>query len=179
MEIRTNKGDRLHYVITEKGTSDLALVCHGMMCTAESFFYPALCDGLEMSSVRFDFAGNGGSEGVFDLAGYEDEADQIEAVRMSLAAAGRNVTLLIGHSKAASSVVIHSSKYGTIPHIVSIAGKFTQDTEENPHILRLLPQVEAEGSAVFEAPGMASFTITAPMIADRRALDMTPYVTTV
>ena len=64
---------KLAYNFCDKGGQNIVVICHGSMCTKNDLFIPTLQDKLALSSIAFDFSGNGESSGWFSLANYEKE----------------------------------------------------------------------------------------------------------
>ncbi len=52
------------------------------------------------------------------------QAEDMRAAREHLRALGKEVTGLVGHSKAGSGVVLYAAKYDDIPRVVNISGRF-------------------------------------------------------
>lgn len=77
--------------------------------------------------IRFDFHGNGESEGDEDwsFGGYLEEAeDDLHAVVESCSSYDLEVVCLVGHSRASTTVLLYASLYDHIPLIISLAGRF-------------------------------------------------------
>ena len=92
-------------VVTLPGTqapgSDkrVAVLCHGFASTRQSFHLPEIAQRLarkSVASLRFDFAGNGDSEGTFEFGNYAMEAEDIRAAVLFLRERGLTVTALVG-----------------------------------------------------------------------------------
>ncbi|WIA12355.1 hypothetical protein OEZ85_012405 [Tetradesmus obliquus] len=80
------------------------------------------------NSFRFDFSGNGDSEGAFRFANYWGEVAEIHAAKQHLQQhEGQAVIGLLGHSKAGGEVVLYASSYDDIPLVVNVAGRFWMD----------------------------------------------------
>jgi pimeloyl-ACP methyl ester carboxylesterase len=90
----------------------------------------ALEQKLSMPSLRWDFSGNGESEGRFRYGGYRREAQEIACAAGFSRARGFRVALLAGHSKGATSALVYAGgvaaehdedyDYG----VVNVAGRF-------------------------------------------------------
>lgn len=74
--------------------------------------------------LRFDFSGNGESEGSFRYSGYETEVQDLRAVIEALRADGWNVTAILGHSKGAHIVLRYSWTFDDMPKVISLSGRF-------------------------------------------------------
>ncbi|KAJ0768860.1 putative alpha/Beta hydrolase [Helianthus annuus] len=69
-----------------------------------------------ISAFRFDFAGNGESEGSFQYGNYYREVDDLRAVIQYFEHEKRSVAAIIGHSKA--------SRFNDVHNVVNISGRF-------------------------------------------------------
>eukprot|EP00879_Flechtneria_rotunda_P022417 GHRR01023666.1.p1 GENE.GHRR01023666.1~~GHRR01023666.1.p1 ORF type:complete len:174 (-),score=70.46 GHRR01023666.1:4-525(-) len=69
------------------GSRQCIILCHGYCSHKEGFQLPALANGLAAAgynSLRFDFQGNGDSEGAFRFANYTGEAADVQAAKQYL-----------------------------------------------------------------------------------------------
>lgn len=112
----------------------LALLAHGYMSDRDASVLLRLADALEqrlsMPSLRWDFSGNGESEGRFRYGGYRREAQEIASAAAFARAHGYRVALLAGHSKGATSVLVYAGGVATDNDddydyaVVNVAGRF-------------------------------------------------------
>ena len=65
---------------------------------------------------------------------------------------GFNVKYILGHSKGATVAIMYDAKHHDVPNIIALAPKYDWRTEQNPLILKLLPQIEETGEAVHSTP---------------------------
>lgn len=77
-----------------------------------------------ISSFRFDFAGNGDSEGSFQYGNYYREVDDLRAVVQYFEHENRSVIAIIGHSKGGNVVLLYASRYNYVDKVVNISGRF-------------------------------------------------------
>ncbi|XP_021990555.1 uncharacterized protein LOC110886972 isoform X2 [Helianthus annuus] len=104
--IQNNHGEKLVGLLHDTGSKDIVVLCHGFQCTKEYNMMVELAFGLEkhgISAFRFDFSGNGESEGIFEFGNYRKEVDDLQAVIQHFAAENRVVSAILGHSKGESS----------------------------------------------------------------------------
>ncbi|KAK2358659.1 alpha/beta hydrolase domain-containing protein [Trifolium repens] len=77
--IITNRhGNKLVGILHEAGTKEIVILCHGLRASKEDIIMRQLAAALEnagISSFRFDFTGNGESEGSFEFGNYWREVD--------------------------------------------------------------------------------------------------------
>ncbi|KAK7347819.1 hypothetical protein VNO80_22358 [Phaseolus coccineus] len=123
--IRNKHGNRLVGILHESGTQEIAILCHGLRASKENFIMTNLAAALEnagISSFRFDFTGNGESEGSFEFGSYWREAEDIRAVAQHFQETNRTVIAIVGHSKGANAALLYASKYHDTKTIVNLSG---------------------------------------------------------
>ena len=64
------------------------------------------------------------SEAPFAAAPTARQAEDMRAARQHLQSLGKQVSGLVGHSKAGSGVILYAAKYDDIPRVVNISGRF-------------------------------------------------------
>lgn len=127
IEIRNSHGEKLVGILHETGSKELVIVCHGFRSKKERIPMVNLAIALEkqgISAFRFDFAGNGESEGVFQYGNYRREVNDLCAVVRYFQADNRPITALVGHSKGGNVVLLYASIYHDISKVVNISGRF-------------------------------------------------------
>eukprot|EP00775_Hariotina_reticulata_P004893 gene4893-5138_t len=73
---------------------------------------------------RFDFSGNGDSEGAFRYGQYRSEAQELRCAKQHLEQQlGRRVVAMVGHSKGATDVLLYASQWDDLPCVVNLAGR--------------------------------------------------------
>eukprot|EP01111_Echinosteliopsis_oligospora_P019998 TRINITY_DN9960_c0_g1_i1.p1 TRINITY_DN9960_c0_g1~~TRINITY_DN9960_c0_g1_i1.p1 ORF type:complete len:231 (-),score=44.37 TRINITY_DN9960_c0_g1_i1:75-767(-) len=110
-----------------KETNNLVLLCHGTGQHKDNFFLPKLADSLAsigFNSFRFDFAGNGESQGQFSISNYMREVEDLRSVYEHFTALGNNVIAAVGHSKGAGVALLYAGKYDDIPYTISVSGRY-------------------------------------------------------
>ncbi|KAI8056600.1 tyrosine phosphatase family-domain-containing protein [Syncephalis plumigaleata] len=139
------------------------ILCHGYQGHKNYLFLPKLARELPYDTFRFDFRGNGGSEGEFILDGFTGEINDLKcAVDYLINKHQYEVYGIIGHSRGAvaalSYAVLHGDK---VPHVVNISARFDfSDTAPTNEQLDMLKENPLESS--FTAGGRTvSYTITA------------------
>ncbi|KAK6248956.1 hypothetical protein QUC31_020521 [Theobroma cacao] len=125
--IQNNHGENLVGILHETGSKDLVIICHGFQSKKERIPMVSLATALEregISAFRFDFAGNGESEGSFMYGNYRREAEDLRAVVQYFCKKERLITAIIGHSKGGNVVLLYASKYNDVPAVINISGRF-------------------------------------------------------
>lgn len=94
-----------------------AIVCHGLASHRDARVVTAVAAGLQAAGVatlRLDFGGNGASAGArpFRYGNCREEAGDVGAAAAAVRAAGGVVVAAVGHSKGASSVLLHGAGLG-------------------------------------------------------------------
>jgi uncharacterized protein len=87
-----------------QGDKRLVILCHGFASHRNSFHFAEIAEKLaqnNVSSFRFDFSGNGDSEGIFEFGNYEVESQDIRAAVVFTRDAGFKVIGLVGVSHVA------------------------------------------------------------------------------
>ncbi|XP_048431433.1 uncharacterized protein LOC103951873 isoform X3 [Pyrus x bretschneideri] len=85
-----------------------------------------------ISSFRFDFAGNGESEGTFQFGNYRREADDLHSVVEYFSGAKRAPSAIVGHSEVllkivttgGDAVLLYASTYHDIRTVVNVCGRY-------------------------------------------------------
>ncbi|KAB1209338.1 hypothetical protein CJ030_MR6G016559, partial [Morella rubra] len=128
-------GEKLVGVLHETGSSEIVILCHGFRSTKETNTMVNLSVALEnegISAFRFDFAGNGESEGSFQYGNYRREADDLHSVIQHFSGANHKVRAILGHSKGGNVVLLYASKYHDIHTVINVSGRYdlTKGIEE-------------------------------------------------
>jgi Serine aminopeptidase, S33 len=77
----------------------VVVLCHGFASHRDGFHFPGIAQSLakrNIGSLRFDFAGNGDSEGTFQFGNYADEAQDIRAAVLFLRSKDYTVVGIVG-----------------------------------------------------------------------------------
>ncbi|KAL4295153.1 hypothetical protein GQ457_12G022360 [Hibiscus cannabinus] len=101
--IITNKhGEKLVGRLHETGSKEIVVLCHGAGSNKDDNIMVNLAAALEkegISGFRFDFSGNGESEGSYRFNDLYREADDIRSVIQHFSGENRVVSAILGHSK--------------------------------------------------------------------------------
>ncbi|KAL5227272.1 hypothetical protein ABZP36_015537 [Zizania latifolia] len=124
----TNKhGEKLAGVLHHTGSSKIVVLCHGFIATKNDSLILDLTAALTekgISVFRFDFSGNGESEGEFEYGNYRKEADDLHSVVSYLFKENYDVTAIVGHSKGGDVVALYTSIYDDVCLIINVSGRF-------------------------------------------------------
>ncbi|KAI3412629.1 Hydrolase_4 domain-containing protein [Psidium guajava] len=125
--IPNKHGEKLVGLLHETGSSEIVILCHGFRSNKEHYMMVNLAAASEkegISAFRFDFAGNGESEGTFEYGTYWREADDLRAVIEHFNGANRVISAIVGHSKGGRVVLLYASKYNDIHTVVNVSGRY-------------------------------------------------------
>ncbi|CAI9286085.1 unnamed protein product [Lactuca saligna] len=128
--IQNKHGEKLVGLLHETGSKEIVIICHGFQCTKEYSMMVDLALALEKQGItvfRFDFSGNGESEGSFEFGNYSKEVDDLKALIQHFTAANRVITSIIGHSKGGNVVVLYASLHHDIKTVVNVSGRYKMD----------------------------------------------------
>ena len=151
VEFSNAAGDPLSGVleIPDGEANAWAIFAHCFTCSKKSLAASRVARRLAERGIgvlRFDFTGLGESGGDFSASGFSsDVADLIAAVNW-MAASGRTVSLMIGHSLGGAATVVAASALDDVKAVVTIgapsnAGHVIEQFRES------VPAIEAEGRA--------------------------------
>ncbi|MBK5937490.1 MAG: alpha/beta hydrolase [Halorhodospira halophila] len=130
-----------------------ALFAHCFTCgkdiKAASWLAGALAE-QGIATLRFDFTGLGGSEGVFGHAGFRSDVADVLAAAQFMRDAGRPVRILVGHSLGGAAAIAAAGDIPECRAVCSIAAPFEAD-----HVLEHLGEKRAQ----IEAAGEAEVTL--------------------
>ncbi|CAL5440825.1 unnamed protein product [Camellia sinensis] len=125
--IQSNHGDKLVGILHETGSKELVILCHGFRSSKDRIpmvNLAAVLGKAGISAFRFDFAGNGESEGMFRYGSYHREVDDLRAVVQYFCGEKRAIAAIIGHSKGGNVVLLYASTYNDVCKVVNISGRF-------------------------------------------------------
>ncbi|XP_042044882.1 putative non-heme chloroperoxidase [Salvia splendens] len=125
--IPNKHGKKLVGLLHDTGSPQLVVLCHGFRSTKEYKIMVNLAGALEkegISAFRFDFSGNGESEGSFQFGNYFDEVDDLRSVVDYFAGSNRSTIAVLGHSKGGDVVLLYASKYHDVPAVVNLSGRY-------------------------------------------------------
>ncbi|KAI3989287.1 hypothetical protein MKX01_004836 [Papaver californicum] len=100
--VKNNYGENLVGVLHETGSTQVVILCHGFQSSKDSRINMSLAEVLTKQGIsvfRFDFSGNGESEGTFQYGNYIKEADDLHSVVMHFLGMKHAVSAIVGHSK--------------------------------------------------------------------------------
>nr|GEZ34546.1 alpha/beta hydrolases superfamily protein [Tanacetum cinerariifolium] len=125
--IQNKYKENLVGILHETGSKEVVIVCHGYRSCKDRIPMVNIAAGFAnegISAFRFDFAGNGDSQGSFQYANYNREVDDLRSVTQYFEQEKRSVTAIIGHSKGGNMVLFYALRFKDINNVVNISGRF-------------------------------------------------------
>lgn len=109
ISIKNKKGERLSAILTKnKKNKEAVVICHGSRSTKDSGLQEDIARTLkkDYNILRFDFSGNGESEGRLEDSTYTKDIEDIESVLKHLKDKDYQIKVIIGHSKSATDILL-------------------------------------------------------------------------
>ncbi|XP_006357701.1 uncharacterized protein [Solanum tuberosum] len=119
--------EKLAGVLHDTGSMEIVVLCHGFRSSKDFNTIVNLAVALEKEGIsvfRFDFPGNGESEGSFQYGNYCREADDLHSVVEYFNGANCKVTAVLGHSKGGDVVLLYASKYHNVHTVINLSGRY-------------------------------------------------------
>ncbi|KAI3524743.1 hypothetical protein L1887_03406 [Cichorium endivia] len=175
--LRNNHGEKLVGLLHETGSKEIVILCHGFQSTKESNTMVNLASALEKEGItafRFDFAGNGESEGTFQYGNYRREADDLHSVIQHFTKSNRVTRAILGHSKGGNVVLLYASKYHDIHRVINVSGRYnTEGGVEGRLGKGYLQKVKKDGFIDVKAKtGEVLYRVTEESLMDRLNTNM-------
>ncbi|XP_004291046.1 PREDICTED: uncharacterized protein LOC101311344 [Fragaria vesca subsp. vesca] len=175
--IENSHGEKLVGMLHDTGSKGLVVFCHGLHSSKERIPMVNLAAALEeqgTSAFRFDFAGNGESEGSFRYGNYHREADDLRAVVRHFLGCHYVITAIVGHSKGGNAVILYGAKYKDVPVVVNISGRFNLERGIEGRLGKdYLQRIKKDGFIdVKNKRGTFQYRATQESLLERLAVDM-------
>lgn len=127
--VESGKGHLLSAVSTVHNyeSPQTAIVCHGLFSSKENRLCQTIAKHLSINVVRFDFHGNGESQGAdsWCFGDYHGEVDyDLRKVVEFLRNKGLEIKAIIGHSRGGVEALMYSWMYDDVDIIISISARF-------------------------------------------------------
>ncbi|CAB4296656.1 unnamed protein product [Prunus armeniaca] len=175
--IENKHGEKLVGILHDTGSKELVVLCHGIHSSKERIPMVNLAAALQregISAFRFDFAGNGESEGSFRYGHYRREADDLRAVVQHFRVQNYVVTAVVGHSKGGNAVLLYAAKYNDVHKVVNIAGRFNLERGIEGRLGKdFLRRIKQDGFIDFKNKrGTFEYRVTEESLMERLTTDM-------
>jgi hypothetical protein len=148
----------------------LVIMCHGYTGHKNNVFFSMLSKLLNEQgyyTYRFDFAGNGESEGKFEESTITKEIEDIKSVGLYFTEKGYDLLSILGHSKGGTDVLMNQTKYHGAKSVVALAAKvYGAKGMDKKYSKEQMELLEKQGFFLFEKKGKI-FKISKLNIDDR------------
>ncbi|KAL0713758.1 hypothetical protein Bca4012_020736 [Brassica carinata] len=127
IEIPNSRNEKLVGLLHETGSTEVVVLCHGFRSNKNDTIMTSVAAAIEKKGItafRFDFSGNGESEGSFYYGNYNHEADDLRSVIQHFSDMDRVVPVILGHSKGGDVVLLYASKYHNISNVINLSGRY-------------------------------------------------------
>lgn len=169
-------GEKLAGILHDTGSQELVIICHGLNSSKDCDFLANLASSLAqtgLSVFRFDFSGNGESEGEFQFGNYSKEAEDLHSVVLHWMLKGRIVKAIVGHSKGGSTVLLYASKYKEVQTVVNASGRLDLKDGLKKHLGEdFLEKIEVGFLDVKDNSGKIMFRVTKDSLMERLSTDL-------
>lgn len=169
-------GEKLVGILHDTGSEELIILCHGLNSSKDVDLLVNLANSLAKSGLsvfRFDFSGNGESEGEFQFGNYSKETEDLHAVVLHWMQKGRVVKAILGHSKGGSTILLYASKFKEVHTIVNASGRLDlKEGLDNILGADFLEKIEAGPLDVKDNSGKFTFRVTKESLMERFATDL-------
>ncbi|KAF6169578.1 hypothetical protein GIB67_043295 [Kingdonia uniflora] len=126
-----------------------------------------------ISVFRFDFAGNGESEGSFQYGNYTREADDLRDVVLHFSGSKHVISAILGHSKGGNVVLLYASKYHDMPKVINVSGRFDLKKGIGERLGKdYLQRVKTHGFIDLMNKKEVQYCVTEASLMDRLTTDM-------
>lgn len=172
VEFSNAQGEKLSGVleIPESTPAAWAVFAHCFTCSKKSLAASRVARGLAERGIgvlRFDFTGLGDSDGEFANSGFSANVADLIAATDWMAAAGRPVSLMIGHSLGGAATLVAAKSIASVKAVATIGAP-----SDAGHVVeqfrQAVPEIEAAGQAQVNLAGRP-FTLSKAFLDDLRA----------
>ena len=147
---------------------------HCFTCTRHTRIIREACDALateKFLALRFDFSGNGQSEGEFSKSTYSKQiAEMMDAAGVIFGKGVRRLGLA-GHSMGAVIAVLTAARIETVKAVCTLAGRLTGLNASNFFSRHQIKELEDTGKVAFTSRGR-SLQLSTEFFADAKQYDL-------
>uniref|UniRef100_A0A1J3CRE9 Serine aminopeptidase S33 domain-containing protein n=2 Tax=Noccaea caerulescens TaxID=107243 RepID=A0A1J3CRE9_NOCCA len=173
--IPNSHSEKLVGLLHETGSREIVVLCHGFRSSKNHQIMNNVATAIEkegISAFRFDFSGNGESEGSFYYGNYNHEADDLHSVIQYFSNTNRVVPIILGHSKGGDVVLLYASKYRDIRNVINLSGRYDLNTGIRERLGGdFLERIKQQGFIDVE-DGKSGYRVTEESLMERLGTDM-------
>ncbi|KAH9326882.1 hypothetical protein KI387_007060, partial [Taxus chinensis] len=176
--ILNKHGEKLVGLLDDTRSRELVVICHGFRSSKEYSTLANLATALTgegISAFRFDFSGNGESEGEFLYGNYWKEVEDLRAVVLYFSGKERKVNTIFGHSKGGNAVLLYASKYHDIVGtVINSSGRYDLEKGIGDRLGNDFEcRINEDGFIdVMDEHGNVEYRVTKESLMDRRQTNM-------
>jgi len=147
---------------------------HCFTCSRHTRIIRQACNELAEAGIlalRFDFSGNGQSEGEFSASNYSKQIADMQAAADVIAEKGARRIGLAGHSMGAVIAVLSASRVRTVKAVCALAGRLSGLNAKHFFTRKQLKELEDTGRVSFNSRGR-SLQLSSQFFADAKQYDL-------
>jgi len=151
---------------------------HCFTCSRHTRIIRQACNELAAAGVlalRFDFSGNGQSEGEFSESNYSKQIAEMQAAADVIAEKGARRIGLAGHSMGAVIAVLTAARTRTVKAVCALAGRLSGLNATHFFSKKQLKELEDTGRVSFNSRGR-SLQLSTQFFADAEQYDLSKTV---
>ena len=147
---------------------------HCFTCSRNTRIIREICNELaarDVLALRFDFSGNGQSEGEFSASNYSKQITEMQTAAEVIAEKGARRIGLAGHSMGAVIAVLTAARTGTVKAVCALAGRLSGLKATHFFSKKQLKELEDTGRVSFNSRGR-SLQLSTEFFADAKQYDL-------
>jgi pimeloyl-ACP methyl ester carboxylesterase len=147
---------------------------HCFTCSRNTRIIREICNELaarDVLALRFDFSGNGQSEGEFSASNYSKQITEMQTAAEVIAEKGARRIGLAGHSMGAVIAVLTAVRTGTVKAVCALAGRLSGLKATHFFSKKQLKELEDTGRVSFNSRGR-SLQLSTEFFADAKQYDL-------
>ncbi|PKY42475.1 alpha/beta-hydrolase [Rhizophagus irregularis] len=131
INIKNDSGQNIVGILEKKSSNGtlgekLVIICHGSAGHKNFLFQEKLAKELSFDNFRFDFRGNGESDGILKFSNFQEDVEDIDTVVKYLEKEfGYKLYAAIGHSKGSVAILKYACYVNrNITHVINISARY-------------------------------------------------------
>nr|XP_004239164.1 uncharacterized protein LOC101253588 isoform X2 [Solanum lycopersicum] len=125
ISVLNQHNEKLVGVLHDTRSREIVVLCHGFKSSKDFNILVNLASAMEKESIsafRFNFPGNGESEGLFQYGNYCREVDDLHSVVKYFNGESRKVTTILGHREGGNVVLLYASMHHDVQTVINLSG---------------------------------------------------------
>jgi len=147
---------------------------HCFTCSRHTRIIRQICNELaekDVLALRFDFSGNGQSEGEFSASNYSKQITEMQTATGIITEKGARWIGLSGHSMGAVIAVLTAARTSTVKAVCALAGRLSGLNASHFFSKKQLKELEDTGRVSFNSRGR-SLQLSTKFFADAKQYDL-------